>query len=262
MMLPADMDVGTIMLPCFLAWLGLSFSTCYKVGKGFDWTTTQVLQVHRSLQCGLLAGMGLFAMGIMTGQDQPLHGQCTDSVYIMGIIRFFFCYFCTDLVIMLYIGHLRTDLLLHHGVALTGIISLIASNLFPCASAPVAATELISVFSGIEAMLPKPKDRTPGENHIHHIARLYRLAVLVILRPFLWQHVRLSSEFATSPLQAATYLIPGTILPLLDVMWSYKIAKGLFPGIFSWFGKAVNSKESKGHASVSKMGTKGANKQA
>ena len=28
------------------------------------------------------------------------------------------------------------------------------------------------------------------------------------------------------------------------------------------FGKAVNSKESKGHASMSKVGTKGANKQA
>jgi len=48
-----------------------------------------------------------------------LHGQCTDSVYIMGIIRFFFCYFCTDLVIMLYIGHLRKDLLVHHGNAFT-----------------------------------------------------------------------------------------------------------------------------------------------
>ena len=69
------------MLPCFLAWLGLSFSTCYKVGKGFDWTTTQVLQVHRSLQCGLLAGMGLFAMGIMTGQVGKLPSRTQSIIF-------------------------------------------------------------------------------------------------------------------------------------------------------------------------------------
>ena len=58
------------MLPCFFAWLCLSFTTCYKVGKSFQWSVIQVLQVHRSLQCGMLAGMGLFTMGIMTGSDQ------------------------------------------------------------------------------------------------------------------------------------------------------------------------------------------------
>lgn len=255
---------GNLMIPCALVWLCISFTTCLTVGRRFKWTLVQVLQVHRSLQCGLLAGAGIFSMGVMWGQNQPLHGQCPTDPFISGIIRFFLCYFVTDLLIMGYMGHLRPDLLMHHGVALTGIISLIVSNLYPCASAPVAATELISVFSGIEAMLPHPSTRTPGEHHIHHVCRTYRLAVLVIIRPFLWQHVRLSSEGASSPTQAAIYMIPGTLLPLLDVMWSYKIAKGLFPGLFSWFGKgkaAAGGKSDKEGGSLT-ASTNGVNKQA
>jgi hypothetical protein len=38
------------------------------------------------------------------------------------------------------------DLLIHHGVALAGIISLITNRLYPCSAAPVAVTELISLF--------------------------------------------------------------------------------------------------------------------
>lgn len=234
-------------MPVAFAYLATSFTTIYNCGKNFKWSVVQVLQVHRSLQCGLLAGVGLFSMGVMYGTDQPLSGSCSDDMFIGAIIQFFFCYFVTDLCIMGSIGHLRMDLLLHHGVALTGILSLIFSSLYPCASAPVAATELISVFSGIEAMLPKPDQRTPGETHVHYVCRTYRLAVLVILRPFFWQHVRLSAKEGMSATEAATYIIPGTVLPLLDVLWSYKIAKGLFPGPFKWVSGFLSANASKGH---------------
>lgn len=220
-------------VPCVCLWLATCFLVCRHVGERNKWTIVQILQLHRSIQCGILAGVGLFTMGVFYGQGQSLSGQCSGNSFVAGIIHFFLWYFLADLCIMLSIGHLRSDLLMHHGVALAGIVSLILFDLYPCASSSVAATELISLFSGIESMLPKPATRSNAEWHVFYVIRSYRLAVLVLIRPFLWQHVRQSASAATSPLQAANYLIPGTCLQMLDILWSYKICKSLFPGVFA-----------------------------
>ena len=159
--------------------------------------------------------------------------QCSDDVFIQAIILYFLWYFVSDLTIIIALKHWRTDLLVHHGVALTGIVSLVLNNLYPCSSAPVAVTELISLFSGVEAMLPKPEARSKGEESVFYVIRSYRLAVLVFIRPFLWSHVRNSAEGASSHLTAAVYLIPGTALPMLDIFWAYKISKSLWPGLYS-----------------------------
>ena len=112
-------------------------------------------------------------------------------------------------------------------------------GLYPCASGPVAATELISLFSGVEAMLPKPKDWSRGEEHIFYVIRSYRLGILILVRPFLWQHVRASAAGAATPLAAAIYMVPGTALPLLDLVWSWKIAKSLFPTVVMPFDQVA-----------------------
>jgi len=193
----------------------------------------------------LFASMGVFSMGVIYGQGGSLSAQCNDDVFIAAIINFFFWYFVADLFIMVVLlQHWRMDLLFHHGVALTGISSLILNNLYPCASAPVAVTELISLFSGVESMLPPPKVWTRGESHVFYVIRSYRLAVLVLARPFLWQHVRLSASTATSSLQAATYMLPGTLLQVLDIMWSWKILQSLFPGTFGKAKKVATSESS------------------
>jgi hypothetical protein len=99
-----------------------------------------------------------------------LRRQCNDDVFIAAIINFFLWYFVADLFIMVNVEdclnfphlkfhllfrflckvvllqHFRADLLIHHGVALCGIVSLVVNKLYPCASAPVAVTELISLF--------------------------------------------------------------------------------------------------------------------
>ena len=167
------------------------------------------LKVYRSVQCALFAGVGLFSMGVLHGKGKKLHEQCSDDVFIQAIILYFLWYFVSDLTIIIALKHWRTDLLVHHGVALTGIVSLVLNNLYPCSSAPVAVTELISLFSGVEAMLPKPEARSKGEESVFYVIRSYRLAVLVFIRPFLWSHVRNSAEGASSHLTAAVYLIPG-----------------------------------------------------
>jgi hypothetical protein len=74
------------------------------------------------------------------------------------------------------------------------------------------------LHSGVEAMLPKPSSWSRGEEHVFYVIRAYRLGVLVLIRPFLWQHVRLSADSASSTIAAATYMIPGTLLPLLDLV--------------------------------------------
>lgn len=99
-------------------------------------------------------------------------------------------------------------------------------------------------------MLPKPAARSPGESHVFYVCRSYRLAVLIIIRPFLWQHVRLSASTATSPLQAAIYMIPGTVLPFLDVVWSFKIIKSLMPVTPATLQKVSHESEGKGHQTV------------
>jgi hypothetical protein len=73
---------------------------------------------------------------------------------------------------------------------LTSIIfvSLNLLNLFP----PI---------SGVEAMLPNPKLWSRGEEHAFYVIRTYRLGILVFVRPFLWQHVRLSANTASTSLQ-------------------------------------------------------------
>ena len=71
-----------------------------------------------------------------------------------------------------------------------------------------------------------------GEESVFYVIRSYRLAVLIFIRPFLWQHVRNSAEGASSALTAAVYLIPGTALPLLDIYWAFKISKSLWPGLY------------------------------
>lgn len=227
--LMAPVTMGRWIAPLASGWLLASYTTCKLIGRRFEWAPVQVLQVYRSLQCALLAGVGLFSMGSLHGQGHSLSGQCSDDMFVAGIIHFFLWYFVADLIIMVSLAHWRADLLVHHAVALTGIISLVSNNLYPCSASPVAVTELISIFSGVEAMLPKPTKRSRGEEHVFYVIRSYRLAVLILIRPFLWQHVRLSSATATSPLQAATYLIPGSVLPLLDLVWSFKIIKSLFP---------------------------------
>jgi hypothetical protein len=205
---------------------------CRAIGERNKWKAVQTLQVYRSVQCALFAGVGLFSMGVLHGREKKLHEQCGDDVFIQAIILYFLWYFVSDLAIIMYLKHWRTDLLVHHGVALTGIVSLVVNDLYPCSSAPVAVTELISLFSGVEAMLPKPDSRSKGEESVFYVIRSYRLAVLIFIRPFLWQHVRNSAEGASSVLTAAVYLIPGTALPLLDIYWAYKISKSLWPGLY------------------------------
>ena len=234
--------------PLVCMWLFSSYMTCRTIGERFKWTGIQALQVHRSVQCALFAGVGLFSMGALHGQGKKLHEQCSDDVFIQAIITYFLWYFVSDLAIIIALKNWRKDLLIHHGVALTGIISLVANKLYPCSSAPVAVTELISLFSGIESMLPKPDARSKGEESVFYVIRAYRLAVLLFIRPFLWQHVRNSAEGASSPLTAAVYLIPGTALPLLDIYWAFKISKSLFPSLYS-------SKKSAGSISASSVET-------
>lgn len=71
--------------------------------------------------------------------------------------------------------HWRMDLLLHHGVALTGIISLVYNQLYPCSSAPVAATELISIFRYTDTVKCKcifyvvEKSIASLYNSVHHL---------------------------------------------------------------------------------------------
>lgn len=239
--------------PVCCAWLSLTYECTRRIGKRFQWEPVQVLQVYRSTQCAIFSGMGLFSMGVLHGQGIALSDQCTNDVFIAAIINFFLWYFVADLFIMcIVMGHYRTDLLIHHGVALSGIISLVYNRLYPCASAPVAVTELISLFSGVEAMLPKPAAWSRGEEHVFYVIRAYRLGVLVLIRPFLWQHVRLSAEGASSAVAAATYLIPGTLLPLLDLTWSWKIAQslGIVDGVKGFLGMKTKPK---GGASEKKL---------
>jgi len=70
-------------------------------------------------------------------------------------------------------------------------------------------------------MLPKPSKWSRGEEHVFYVIRAYRLGVLVLIRPFLWQHVRQSAEGASSTIAAATYMVPGVLLPLLDLVRTY-----------------------------------------
>jgi len=238
-----------------VGWLAFSYCVIRNIGKRFQWEPVQVLQVYRSIQCMLFSGMGIFSMGVLYGKGVPMHAQCNDDVFIAAIINFFLWYFIADLFIMLVVmKHYRVDLLIHHGIALSGIVSLVVHKLYPCSSAPVAVTELISLFSGVEAMLPKPSIRSRGEEHVFYVIRSYRLGILVFIRPFLWQHVRLSASTATTALQAAIYMIPGTALPMLDLVWSWKIAKTLFPS----FGKWVDGdKKGKASAKAAAEKTKG-----
>lgn len=71
-------------------------------------------------------------------------------------------------------------------------------------------------------MLPKPSKWSRGEEHVFYVIRAYRLGVLVLIRPFLWQHVRQSAEGASSAIAAATYMVPGVLLPLLDLVRNAK----------------------------------------
>jgi hypothetical protein len=231
--------------PVVLFWLFFTYSICRNIGTRFEWSQIQVLQVYRSMQCALFSGMGLFSMGVLHGQGKLLSDQCDNGdAFIPAIINYFLWYFVVDVFIMVVLmKHWRVDLLLHHGVALTGIISLVVNELYPCSSAPVAATELISVFSGVEAMLPKPEKWSRGEEHVFYVIRSYRLFILLLVRPFLWQHVRLSAKSATTDIQAAIYMIPGTLLPLLDCVWAFKISKSLFPGFFAWFSPKRKTKK-------------------
>jgi len=234
--------------PAVCTWLAATYSMSCIIGKRFEWKPVQVLQVYRSVQCMLFAGVGLFSMGVLHGQGISLSAQCNDDVFIAAIINFFLWYFVADLFIMVVLlQHWRVDLLIHHGVALCGIVSLVANKLYPCSSAPVAVTELISLFSGVEAMLPNPKLWSRGEEHAFYVIRTYRLGILVVLRPFLWQHVRLSANTASTPLQAAIYMIPGTVLPLLDLVWAYKIVKSLLPKDKSKALGAVSGSGKEGH---------------
>lgn len=228
-----DPSDGVALVVGMATWLFVCYFTVRKVGTGFNWTLLQVLQVHRSVQCAILASAGIFSMGALHGMGRSLSGECSDDAIVGAIIKFFWLYFVSDLILMLHMGHFRQDLLFHHGVALTGISSLILGQMYPCSSSPVAATELISVFSGVEAMLPKPEARSRGEESVFYVIRSYRLIVLTVIRPFLWLHVRNSAKMATTTIQMATYLIPGSLLPLLDLVWSWKIFKSLFPGVAS-----------------------------
>jgi hypothetical protein len=47
-------------------------------------------------------------------------------------------------------------------------------------------------------------------------------------------------------------MIPGTVLPLLDVVWSFKMIKSLFPGVFAWIPKKKNKEEKEESASKEK----------
>lgn len=56
-------------------------------------------------------------------------------------------------------------------------------------------------------MLPKPDQWSRGEEHVFYVIRSYRLFILVLVRPFLWQHVRLSAKTASTDLQVNTLIL-------------------------------------------------------
>ena len=174
--------LGTWFGPLVCMWLFSSYMACRAIGERNKWKAVQTLQVYRSVQCALFAGVGLFSMGVLHGRQKKLHEQCGDDVFIQAIILYFLWYFVSDLAIIMYLKHWRTDLLVHHGVALTGIVSLVVNDLYPCSSAPVAVTELISLFSGVEAMLPKPDSRSKvrvGGTGLQSLRRLLHCTGLI-----------------------------------------------------------------------------------
>ena len=83
----ADGSLGFASACCL--WLASCYTCCNLIGQRFEWSKIQVLQVYRSVQCGLLAGLGLFSMGVMHGRGQSLSGQCADDVFVSSIINFF-----------------------------------------------------------------------------------------------------------------------------------------------------------------------------